>query len=240
MFWLFWCVWINLLSCFFFRSHGNKHGEKDIRKYCRKNSLEDIFELLPLELRSSKFFTWSTYVHLLLYIWKNKQVSLISEGKLFISGQQLNNYRTTSWYKNFMGLFMLVFPLNFQIKSLLYSQYYAEACNKQEVTTVRNYGTVRLDLGKKYGTQLRTEFLEKVLYCKKYSKSIYSTFSVLHLRYYIFRTVPYTFRTPVMLALHFCFRLLHFSFLPITLPRHCVRRAPPATLHNQITILWTS
>ena len=46
---------------------------------------------------------------------------------------------------------MLVFPLNFQIKSLLYSQYYAEACNKQGVTTVRNYGTVR------FGQKVRYE-----------------------------------------------------------------------------------
>ena len=30
--------------------------------------------------------------------------------------------------------------------------------------SVRNYGTVRLDFGKKYDTELRTEFLEKVRY----------------------------------------------------------------------------
>ena len=30
--------------------------------------------------------------------------------------------------------------------------------------SVRNYGTVRLDFGRKYDTELRTEFLEKVRY----------------------------------------------------------------------------
>ena len=56
----------------------------------------------------------------------------------------------------------------------------------------RNYGTVRLDFGKKYGTELRTKFLEKVRYGTE-------------IRSYIFRSVPYTFHTPVMHALHFCF-----------------------------------
>ena len=70
--------------------------------------------------------------------------------------------------------------------------------------TVRYGITVRLDFGKKYDTELRTEFLEKVRYAAE-------------IRYYIFRT-------PVMHALHFCFEVLHFSclhfsFLPITLPR---------------------
>ena len=74
---------------------------------------------------------------------------------------------------------------------------------------VRNYGTVRF--GKKYDTELRTEFLEKVRYGTE-------------LRYYIFRTVPYSFRTPVAHALHFCFQVLHFSFLPMTLT--CQLRSP--------------
>ena len=72
--------------------------------------------------------------------------------------------------------------------------------------SVRNYGTVRLDFGKKYDTELRTEFLEKVRYGTE-------------IRYYIFRTVPYSFCTPVTHALHFCFQVLHFSFLPMTLSR---------------------
>ena len=53
--------------------------------------------------------------------------------------------------------------------------------------SVRNYGSVRLDFGKKYDTELRTEL--------------------------------YSFRTTVTHALHFCFQVLHFSFLPMTLPR---------------------
>ena len=75
---------------------------------------------------------------------------------------------------------------------------------------------VRFDFGKKYNTELRTEFLEKVRYGTK-------------MRYYIFRTVPYTFRTPVMHALHFCFQVLQFSILPVTLPRQL--RSPLATSH---------
>ena len=67
--------------------------------------------------------------------------------------------------------------------------------------------TVRLDFGKKYDTELRTEFLEKVRHGTE-------------IRYYVFRTVPYSFRTPVTHALHFCFQVLHFSFLPMTLPCH--------------------
>ena len=85
---------------------------------------------------------------------------------------------------------------------------------------VRNYGTVRLDFGKKYDTELRTEFLEKVRYGTE-------------IRYYIFRTVPYSFRTPVTHALHFCFQVLHFSFLPMTLPRQLRSPlTPPVAPHN--------
>ena len=65
--------------------------------------------------------------------------------------------------------------------------------------TVWNYGTVRLDFGKKYDTELRTEFLEKVRHGN----------TVLYFPY----------RTPVTHALHFCLQVLHFSFLPMTLPR---------------------
>ena len=79
------------------------------------------------------------------------------------------------------------------------------------------YGiTVRLDFGKKYDT----EFLEKVRYGTE-------------IRYYIFRTVPYSFRTPVTHALHFCFQVLHFSFLPMTLPRQLRSPlTPPVAPHN--------
>ena len=50
------------------------------------------------------------------------------------------------------------------------------------------------------------------------------------MRYYIFRTVQCTFRTgtPVMQVLHFFFQVLHFSFLPVTLPR----QSPSVTPHN--------
>ena len=82
--------------------------------------------------------------------------------------------------------------------------------------TVRYGITVRLDFGKKCDTELRTEFLEKIRY-------------VTEIRYYIFHTVPYTFRTPVLHAFHFCFQVLHFSFLPITLPRQL--RSPLTTNH---------
>ena len=74
-----------------------------------------------------------------------------------------------------------------------------ESTLDQGVTTVRFGITVRLDFGKKYDTELRTEFLEKVRYGTE-------------IRYYIFRTVPYSFRTPVTHVLHFCFQVLHFSF----------------------------
>ena len=68
-----------------------------------------------------------------------------------------------------------------------------------EYGTVRNYGTVRLSFGKKYGTELRTLFSGKLRYGTK-------------LRYYVFRTVPYLFRTysfkgkKLVLTLH---KLLH-------------------------------
>ena len=44
------------------------------------------------------------------------------------------------------------------------------------------YGTVRLNFGKKYGTELRMVFSGK----QRYGTEI---------RYYFFRTVPYFFRT---------------------------------------------
>ena len=102
------------------------------------------------------------------------------------------------------------------------------ATPKQKVTTVRfgtelRYGTVGLDFGKKYDTELRTEFLEKVRFGTK-------------IRYYIFCTVPYSFRTPVTHVLHFCFQVLHFSFLPMTLPRQLRSPlTPPVAPHNKIT-----
>ena len=83
--------------------------------------------------------------------------------------------------------------------------------------TVRYGITVRLHFGKKYDTELRTEFLEKVRY-------------VAEIRYYIFRT-------PVMHALHFCFEVLHFSFLPITLPRQL---RSSLTTHHQSPLTISS
>ena len=74
----------------------------------------------------------------------------------------------------------------------------------QGVTTVRFGITVWLDFGKKYDTESRTEFLEKARYCTD-------------IRYYV--SVPYSFRIPVTHPLHVCFQVLHFSFLPVTLPR---------------------
>ena len=47
-----------------------------------------------------------------------------------------------------------------------------------EYCTVRNYGTVRLNFGKKYGTESRTIFSGKLRYGTK-------------IGYYFFRTVPY-------------------------------------------------
>ena len=86
--------------------------------------------------------------------------------------------------------------------------------------TVRYGITARLDFGKKYHTELRMEFLEKVRYGTE-------------IRYYIFRTVPYSFGTPVTHALHFRFQVLHFSFLPMTLPRQLRSPlTPPVTPHN--------
>ena len=53
---------------------------------------------------------------------------------------------------------------------------------------VRNYSTVQLDFGKKYDTELRTEFLEKVRYGTK-------------IRYYIFRTVLFPYSSNSRFAL---------------------------------------
>ena len=97
--------------------------------------------------------------------------------------------------------------------------------------TVRYGITVRLDFGKKYDAELRTEFLGKVRYSTK-------------IRYYIFRTVPYTFRTTVKHATHFCckvlhFCFLHFSFLPITLPRQLPSPLQsPLTISNNTIVKW--
>ena len=97
--------------------------------------------------------------------------------------------------------------------------------------TELQYGTVlRLDFGKKYDTELCAEFLRNVRQGTK-------------IRYYIFRTVWYTFRTTVMRAVHFCFEVQHFSFLrfsflSITSPR--LLPSPLTTSHLsqfQITIL---
>ena len=97
---------------------------------------------------------------------------------------------------------------NMQVQKInlsVYSWYYAEARNERGVTTVRfgtelQYGTVR--------------FWQKVRYGITYEIFRKRTVRYTEMRYYIFRTVRYTFRTPVMHALHFCFQVLHFSFLP--------------------------
>ena len=81
--------------------------------------------------------------------------------------------------------------------------------------SVRNYGTVR--------------FWQKVRYGITYGIFRKSTVR----KYGIVFSVPYTFRTPVMqymLAMHFCFQELYFSFLPITLPRQL---RSPLTAHHQ-------
>ena len=54
--------------------------------------------------------------------------------------------------------------------------------------SVRNYGTIRFDFGKKYDTELRTEFLEKVRYGTE-------------IRYYIFRTVLFPYSSNARFAL---------------------------------------
>ena len=91
----------------------------------------------------------------------------------------------------------------------------------QGVTTVRfgielRYGAVRL--------------WQKVRYEITYGIFRKSTVR----KYGIIFSVPYTFRTPVTHALHFCFQVLHFSFLPLNLQVSCARRShsPPITPHN--------
>ena len=49
----------------------------------------------------------------------------------------------------------------------------------RNLSTVRNYGTVRLNFGKKYGTELRTVFSGILRYGTK-------------IRYYFFRTVLFS------------------------------------------------
>ena len=83
--------------------------------------------------------------------------------------------------------------------------------------SVRNYGTVR--------------FCQKVRYGITYGIFRKSTVR----KYGIIFSVPYTFRTLVMHALHFCFQVLHFSFLPITLPRQL---RSPLIKQFQITITF--
>ena len=93
----------------------------------------------------------------------------------------------------------------------------SEQAQVMEPTGQQGVTTVRLNFGKKYDTELRTEFLEKVRYGN---------------------TVSYfPYRTPVTHALHFCFQVLHFSFLPMTLPRQLrspltLSHSPPVTPHN--------
>ena len=86
--------------------------------------------------------------------------------------------------------------------------------------TVRYGITVRFDFGKKYDTELRTEFLGKVRYG-------------MEIRYYIFRTVLNTFCTLVMHALHFCFQVLHFSFLALFLLAYNFTTSVALAAHHQ-------
>ena len=83
--------------------------------------------------------------------------------------------------------------------------------------SVRSYGTVR--------------FWQKVRYGITYGFFRISTVR----KYGIIFSVSYTFRTPVMHALHFCFQVLHFTFLPITLPRQL---RSPLIKQFQITITF--
>ena len=69
-----------------------------------------------------------------------------------------------------------------------------------------------------YGTELRygtVRFWQKVRYRITYEIFRKSTVR----KYGIIFSVPYTFRTAVTHPLHLCFQVLHFSFLPVTLPR---------------------
>ena len=90
--------------------------------------------------------------------------------------------------------------------------------------TVRNDGTVR--------------FWQKIRYGITHGifrKSTVRKFGIIF-------SVPYTFRTPVMHALHFSFQVLHFfflhfSFLPVTLPRQL---RLPLTIHHQSPLTISS
>ena len=54
-----------------------------------------------------------------------------------------------------------------------------ESVSRDYYSTVRNYGTEWLDFGKKYDTEFRTEFLEKVRYGNTVLYFPYRTVSVL-------------------------------------------------------------
>ena len=121
----------------------------------------------------------------------------------------LNFYLLKAYVWELARRFLFI-PLCFDFKGLL------------RHGSVLNYGrpTVGLDLGKKYDTELRTEFFEKYDRIRKCG---------------IILSVSYTFSTTVMHATHFCFEVLHFSilhFLPITLPRQLhspLQQPPPVT-----------
>ena len=81
--------------------------------------------------------------------------------------------------------------------------------------SVRNYGTVRLNFGKKYDTELRTEFLEKVRYGTE-------------IRYYIFHTVLFPYSSNARFALllpSIALFLLAYNFTPsVALAAHTTSR----------------
>ena len=95
-----------------------------------------------------------------------------------------------------------------------------KACYEQGVTAVR------------FGTELRYgtfRFWQKVRYGITYGIFRKSTVR----KYGIIFSVPHSFRTPVTHALHFCIQVLHFSFLPMTLPSQLRSPlTPPVTPHN--------
>ena len=91
--------------------------------------------------------------------------------------------------------------------------------------SVRNYGTVRLDFGKKYDTELRTEFSGKV----RYGNTIL---------YFPYRTVHFPYSSNVRFALLIAskystfFALFLFAYNFATLIALAAHHQLPLTPHN--------
>ena len=94
--------------------------------------------------------------------------------------------------------------------------------------TVRYGITVRLDFGKKYDTELRTEFLEKVRYGTE-------------IRYYIFRTVLFPYSSNARFALllpSIALFFLAYDFTPsVALAAHTTSRPHNILSNNTVNKL---